>query len=164
MDFYSLPLIPVGSSNTFLLDQGVYLKICNSNNTDLGLLTLNYNLSCGSTSDFNSSFPSASALNYLNSTFNTSFPVDSVFVLPISTSNSMKYISNTYSSLNGIYYFNYANSNYNSLYYKYSIVSGSSEGSTDLTGLTNAIYSLGAVIIVVCFFSVIYKMFIRLRG
>lgn len=64
---------------------------------------------------------------------------------------------------------------YNDLYNHYSTVNAWITISTDIpvvdenTGsdfsqISNAIYSLGAVIIVVCFFSVIYKMFIRLRG
>ena len=43
----------------------------------------------------------------------------------------------------------------------------SSEGDTpvsDYSNISNAIYYLGATILVVCFFSIIYKMFIRLRG
>lgn len=44
---------------------------------------------------------------------------------------------------------------------------GSSGGDTpasDYSQISNAIYYLGATIIVVCFLSIIYKMFIRLRG
>ena len=45
--------------------------------------------------------------------------------------------------------------------------SGGDSGDTpasDFSQISNAIYSLGAVIIVVCFFSMIYKIFHRLRG
>ena len=42
--------------------------------------------------------------------------------------------------------------------------SGSSDTYSDYSQISNSIYYLGATILVVCFFSVIYKMFIRLRG
>lgn len=42
--------------------------------------------------------------------------------------------------------------------------SGSGDIGSDYSQISNAIYYLGATILVVCFFSVIYKMFIRLRG
>lgn len=42
--------------------------------------------------------------------------------------------------------------------------SGGDTPTSDFSQISNAIYSLGAVIIVVCFFSMIYKIFHRLRG
>ena len=42
--------------------------------------------------------------------------------------------------------------------------SSSDTPTSDYSQISNAIYNLGAVIIVVCFFSMIYKIFHRLRG
>jgi len=60
------------------------------------------------------------------------------------------------------YYGNCVLGNVSPVYYSQS--TGSSDTNSDYSQISNAIYYLGATILVVCFFSVIYKMFIRLRG
>lgn len=61
----------------------------------------------------------------------------------------------------------YFNPSYLVFWTSYISTSDSGSGDTpssDYSQISNAIYSLGAVIIVVCFFSIIYKIFHRLRG
>lgn len=163
----------LGSTTYMMRMTGINLTIDGVTNTYIALFN-----------NQNSSAPvtwSASTLQRFTDTFgyNLSIPSgvrNAFFVLPFTNSDT-SYNGNTavIPDFNNPVWLSYNNySSYSpSITYKPVLIVPPSQSSddpsvdtpsSDFSQISNAIYSLGAVIIVVCFFSMIYKIFHRLRG
>lgn len=163
----------VGSTTYMMRMTGITLTINGDTKTYVALFQSN-----------NSSVPvtwSASVLQRFNDTFgyNLSIPSglrNAFFVLPydeLSTPynyNSVRTVVPDFDNPVWLSYNDWGSFNASVVYKPVLIVpptqsSDDSSGDTsDYSQISNAIYTLGGVIIVVCFFSMIYKIFHRLRG